>query len=444
MEIKRNIIKKLEEWKDSEERRPLILHGARQIGKTWAIMKFGELHFKYTAYFNFDSNTDLCVEFQRTKDANRLIQILGLYCDVPIIAKETLIVFDEIQECPEALNSLKYFCEETPSFHIVAAGSLLGVALHKGTGFPVGKVDFLKMYPVSFDEYFRAYNEKFGEIIDTCRDKKDFLSMPEILKTTLDEGYRHYRVCGGMPKVAVASLERKGNDKITIEQNELLSSFFRDFSKHAPLNDFPRIALIWDSLPSQLSKENRKFLYKVVKPGARAREFEAALNWLREAGLIYQIFCSTKPGLPLSAYDDVSAFKIYMLDCGLLRALANMPAELYVVSKPEFSEFKGALMENLVLQQLLASSWPMPRYWVSNGSAEVDFILQDGLDIIPFEIKSGNNIASKSLAVYIKKYHPGKSVIISENELSIKSGETIVFKIPAYLLPWGLRLLQED
>lgn len=443
MEIQRNILRDLEEWKVRDDRRPLVLQGARQIGKTWVVKKFGTEHFKYLAYFNFDANLELCREFTRTKDVRRLIDTLSLYCDVPLHPNETLIFFDEIQECPDALNALKYFCEDLPEFHVIAAGSLLGVALHKEKGFPVGKVDFLQMYPVSFDEYFRTYNERFASIIDGCKDFKELIDLPEILKSTLDIAFRLYRICGGMPKAVVLSLSKKGNERIEMELRELLSSFMHDFSKHAPTSNFLRISHVWQSLPSQLAKENRKFIYKVVRPGARAREYEAAIDWLREAGLIYQIYCSSKPGLPVSAYDDISAFKVYLLDCGLLRALSQMPAELYVSDNPGFSEFKGALAENMVLQQLLGASCPMPRYWVSSGTAEVDFIMQSGLEIIPIEVKSGVNLAGKSLAVYIKKYKPSRAVVVSEKELSIKQGDTEIINLPFSMLPWGLQLLQK-
>ena len=441
MEIKRNILQELVKWKDREDRRPLVLQGARQIGKTWVVKKFGTEYFKYTAYFNFDANIELGLEFKKTKDVKRLIDTLSLYCDVPLLPNETLIFFDEIQECPEALNALKYFCEDLPEFHVVAAGSLLGVALHKEKGFPVGKVDFLQMFPLSFDEYFGAYNERFASILESCKDLNELSDIPEIIKSTLEDAFRHYRICGGMPKAAVISLKREGNERIELELRELLNSFMHDFSKHAPTSEFPRISYIWRSLPSQLAKENRKFIYKVVKPGARAREYEGAINWLREAGLIYQIYCISKPGLPISAYDDISAFKVYLLDCGLLRALSQMPAELYVSENPGFVEFKGALAENMVLQQLLVTSCQMPRYWVSNGTAEVDFIMQSGLEIIPIEVKAGKNMSGKSLSVYIQKFKPSRAIVVSEKEFGIKQVETEIIHLPFSMLPWGLRLI---
>ena len=444
MDIKRTISDKLLEWKTSGERRPLIIQGARQIGKTWVVKDFGKKHFTHFAYFNFDSNDDLCAEFLRTKDIKRLIHNLSLYSDAPIIPGETLIFFDEIQECNSALASLKYFCEETPEYHIIAAGSLLGVALHENHGFPVGKVEFLNMYPLSFREYFSAYSEQLGQVVDSCRDLKDFEDLPPIVVSNLEDALRHYRICGGLPRVAVASLEHKGNDIIAKELNNLLLSYSHDFSKHAPQYEVPRISYIWESLPSQLAKENRKFLYKVVRPGARAREYESSLNWLKEAGLIYQVFCSSKPGLPLAAYDELSIFKIYMFDCGLLRTLARLPADLFRSPNRQFVEFKGAIAENLVLQQLVSSTSSMPRYWVSDGIAEVDFIMQSGLDIIPIEIKSGSNSSSRSLSVYIKKYQPSRAIVISEKPLSVNregmDGVEMI-NLPAYLCSWIEKIL---
>lgn len=442
MEIKRNILQDLVEWKEREDRRPLVIQGARQIGKTWIVKKFGNENFNYLAYFNFDSNMELGHEFRKTKDVRRLIDTLSLYCDVPLLPGKTLIFFDEIQECPDALNALKYFCEDLPEFHIVAAGSLLGVALHKEKGFPVGKVDFLQMYPVSFDEYFGAFNERFASILESCKKLHELSEIPEIIKSALEDAFRRYRICGGMPKVTVLSLKREGNERIELELRELLNSFLLDISKHAPTTDFPRISHVWQSLPSQLAKENRKFIYKVVRPGARAREYEGAINWLREAGLIYQIYCCNKPGLPLSAYDDLSVFKIYLLDCGLLRALSQFPAELYVSENPGFVEFKGALAENMVLQQMLAASCPMPRYWVSAGTAEVDFIMQSGLEILPIEVKAGRNLAGKSLSVYISKYQPSTAIVVSEKDFSIKKGDTEIIHLPFSMLPWALKLMR--
>lgn len=443
MEIYREITEKLEQWRISDERRPLIIQGARQIGKTWTMKKFGSEHYRHTAYFNFEASPELRQEFAKTKDPARIISILGLYCNYPIQAEDTLIIFDEIQECPDALNSLKYFCEDAPQYHIMAAGSLLGVAIHNQNGFPVGKVDFLHMYPITFREYLRAVNRSIVEYIDSI---DSITPLPEIISGKLWEIFRQYEICGGMPRAAVASIENKGNEAISKEQEEILTSYYFDFSKHTSASDFPRIAAVWQSLPSQLAKENRKFIYKVVKPGARAREYENAISWLREAGLVYQIFNISKPGLPLSAFDDLNAFKLYMLDIGLLRSLAKLPPEIFTThAATTFSEFKGALTENIVAQALVAQLSQRPRYWTSNGTAEIDFIIQQGLSTIPVEVKSATNTAGKSLSVYIGKYNPEIALIFSAKELSISAGKdnaTRIVNIPLPLIDWLPKLLK--
>lgn len=442
MEIYREITEKLEQWKNSDNRRPLIIQGARQIGKTWVMKKFGEDHYQYTAYFNFEASKELCLEFEKTKDPARIISILSLYTGVPINSEDTLIIFDEIQECPDALNSLKYFCEEAPQFHIMAAGSLLGVAIHHHTGFPVGKVDFLRMYPITFREYLRTAGH---ELVDYVDGMDSIQPLPEIISGRIWSEFRKYEICGGMPKAAVASLENKGNERICKEQEEILTSYYFDFTKQTSSAEFPRIAAVWQSLPSQLAKENRKFIYKVVKPGARAREYENAISWLREAGLVYQIFCASKPGLPLSAFDDLSAFKLYMLDIGLLRSLAKLPPEIFTDPNPLFTEFKEALMENLVAQALASQLAQQPRYWVSNGTAEIDFLIQEGLSILPVEVKSSTNTAGKSLSVYIGKYSPDRAIVFSGKGLSAATNSetsTQILNIPLPLIDWLPKLLK--
>lgn len=437
-------------WKERADRRPLIIQGARQIGKTWIMKKFGATYYKYVAYFNFDASDELVREFDDIKTPDRIIERLSLYCDVPLNSQETLIIFDEVQQCSNALNSLKYFCEDAPEYHIIAAGSLLGVAIHHHRGFPVGKVEFLKMYPISFREYLRAIHP---DVIDYLDSITSFGPLPEIVSGKLWDAYRAYQICGGMPKAAVASIEKQGMERIVAEQDDILNSFFYDFTKHAPVMEFPKISAVWQSLPSQLTKENRKFIYKVVKPGARAREYENALAWLREAGLIYQIFCCTKPGLPLSAYDDLAAFKIYMLDTGLLRALAKLPPEIFTSEAPGFIEFKGAMCENMILQALVPQFETLPRYWVSNGTAEVDFIIQNGLAVVPLEVKAAHNVASKSLGVYIAKFNPETAIIYSSKPLNLTtnikpsiaensvSSPTRVLNIPLPLADWTQHLL---
>ena len=435
MELRREIMDSLIRWKESESHKPLIIQGARQIGKTWIMKKFGELHFDYVAYFNFDASEELCREFDNTKDPSRLLGILRLYTDQPLEAGRTLIIFDEIQESNKALNSLKYFYEDAPEYHIIAAGSLLGVSLSHGDSFPVGKVDFLKMYPVTFKEFLYVDNYQIYLFLDGITSIE---SLPEIVMSKLSESFRRYQVCGGMPAATTAMLENKGIEEISIIQNSILTAFSLDFAKHAPSRDLPRISAIWNSIPSQLSRENRKFLYKLVKPGARAREYEDGLLWLQHAGLLHKVFCVTKPGLPITAYDDLTAFKIYLCDVGLLRSLAGLPAEIFVTDNPLFSEFKGALTENIILQSLVAKFEVLPRYWASTGTAEVDFLLQFGVLLLPIEVKSGENLNAKSLKVYTDSFKPEIAIRFSMKNLK-KDGN--ILNIPLFLADWTDKLL---
>lgn len=391
-------------WKQRPDRKPLIIQGTRQIGKTWVMKKFGEENFKYVAYFNLDASEELCREFENTKNPERLIDILRLYTDCPVEPGQTLIIFDEIQQSNKALNSLKYFCEEAPEYHILAAGSLLGVSLSRGDSFPVGKVDFLRMYPVTFREFLRADTPQMYEYLESLT---EIAPLPEIVMGRIGEAYRRYQVCGGMPAAVAAMLEKRGIQEIEDIQKSILTAYSLDFAKHAPGKDIPRIAAIWNSIPSQLAKENRKFIYKLVKTGARAREYEDALLWLEHAGMIYRIFCSSKPGLPLRAYDDLSAFKIYLCDGGLLRVMAQLPVEVLWTENPLYTEFKGAMAENMVLLSLAANFDVTPRYWTSEATAEVDFLLQDNASILPVEVKSGTRLSGKSLGIYIDRFAPG-------------------------------------
>lgn len=423
-------------WKDSVLRKPLIIQGARQIGKTWVMKKFGELCYDHVAYFNFDSSEELCREFERTKEPARLLGILQLYAGVPIEPGRTLLIFDEIQQSNKALNSLKYFCEEAPEYHVVAAGSLLGVSLSHGDSFPVGKVDFLRMYPVTFREFLYADNKQVYDYIEGVSSVEE--SLPEIVMGKASESFRRYLVCGGMPAAAVAMLAGEGVSAVETIQKNVLTAYLLDFSKHAPTSDIPRIAAIWHSIPSQLSRENRKFLYKLVKPGARAREYEDALLWLEHAGLVYRIFRVTEPGLPVTAYDDVAAFKIFLCDVGLLRAMSGLPPEMMWTDTALYKEFKGALTENVVLQSLVTQFDPMPRYWSSAGTAEVDFLLQHGIRLSPIEVKAGASLNAKSLAVYTKTYRP--ELVIRYSMRNMKK-DGLLLNLPLFMADWTKRLL---
>ena len=436
MEIKRDITAALLEWEQRPERKPLIIQGARQIGKTWIMRKFGEEYFDHVAYFNFDASEELCREFENTKNPERLIDILRLYTEYPIEPGRTLIIFDEIQQSNKALNSLKYFCEEAPEYHILAAGSLLGVSLSQGDSFPVGKVEFLKMYPVTFREFLRADTPRMYEYLENLT---EIAPLPEIVMGRIAEAYRRYQVCGGMPAAVVAMLEKRGVQEIEEIQKAILTAYALDFAKHAPGKDIPRIAAIWNSIPSQLAKENRKFVYKLVKTGARAREYEDGLLWLEYAGMIYRIYCSSKPGLPLSAYDDLSAFKIYLCDGGLLRVMAQLPAEVLWSENPLYTEFKGAMAENMVLQSLAAHFDVMPRYWMSEATAEVDFLLQDNTSLFPVEVKSGTRLGGKSLGIYIDRFSPELALRYSMNNLK---RDGAILNIPVFLADWTKRCVE--
>lgn len=439
MELKRDIINSLKQWKKSDARKPLIIQGARQIGKTWVMKKFGELCYDHVAYFNFDASEELCREFERTKDPARLLGLLRLYTNQPVEPGKTLIIFDEIQQSNKALNALKYFCEEAPEYHIIAAGSLLGVSLSHGDSFPVGKVESLRMFPVSFREFLHADNIQVYRYLDSITSAEE--QLPEVVMGKATESFRRYLLCGGMPAAAAAMIEGKDVETVEKIQQDILTAYALDFSRHAPAKDIPRIAAIWKSIPSQLSREKRKFLYKLVKEGARAREYEDALLWLEHAGLVYRIFCVTKPGLPITAYDDLSAFKLYVCDVGLLRAMSGLPADVLWTDTPLYKEFKGALTENFVLQSLATTFSPLPRYWTSSGTAEVDFLLQHNLRLLPIEVKSGESLKGKSLGVYIKNFRPDLSLRFSMRNLKQDEG---ILNIPLFMADWTKGLLNHS
>lgn len=436
MNIERSILNKLAQWKERPDRKPLIVQGARQIGKTTAIRMFGERNYKYFAEFNFDKSEELKELFRRTKDVKRIIQELALFTEVPLRIGETLLFFDEIQECEEALNTLKYFDEDASEYHIVAAGSLLGVALNRtGKTFPVGKVNFLQMYPVTFKEYLACADERLYRFVEELQ---EIAPLPTIVANRLAEHYRRYLVCGGLPYVTRAMLDGEGLGNIEERLGELLKAYANDFSKHVERKDITRIHEIWQSLPSQLARENKKFIFRVVREGARAREYDAALQWLVLAGMVYRVKLTETPRLPLSFYEDTTAFKAYILDVGLLRKLAHLPAEVLLSSNEMFTEFKGAVAENQVLVSLLAQGYETPHYWTLQGNkAEVDFLVQDGLNILPIEVKSEERISGKSFAEYDKKYNPELRVRYSMKNLK-KDGNLL--NIPLYLADWTRQL----
>ena len=438
MELYRTIIEKLREWKHRPNHKPLIIKGVRQTGKTWIMKHFGKEEFETTAYFNFDTEDSLKSVFFKHKDPMRIIEELRLYTDSQIVAEKTLIIFDEIQECGEALNSLKYFCEDAPQYHIIAAGSLLGVTLSNVTSFPVGKVEILDLYPLSFKEFLIARDSKIFNYVDSINSIEP---LPEIIFNKLGEYYRQYMAIGGMPEAVSIFFNNGSIEQVDKCLDYILAAYTRDFAKHAPKNDVPKIIAIWDSVPSQLAKENRKFVFKLVRPGARAREYEDALMWLNSAGMIYRVFCCTKPALPIKAYDDISAFKIYVCDVGLLRRLSSLSADVVMSQNPLYAEFKGASAENYILQSLVQQTDPLPRYWTSEGKAEVDFLIQHRSEIIPVEVKSGGNLMGKSLAVYGDKFSPRIKIKYSLNNLALYNN---VINIPLFLSDWSERFMEME
>ncbi|MDO5522936.1 MAG: AAA family ATPase, partial [Bacteroidia bacterium] len=326
MKIKREILHDLQQWKERKNRKPLLLKGARQIGKTWVMREFGKANFEFIAEFNFDKTTELADIFRKTKDTKRIINDLSLFTDVPIVAGKTLIIFDEIQSCEGALNSLKYFYEDAPEYHIIGAGSLLGVAVrNKQMSVPVGKIEIKTIFPITFKEFLQSSDNKTYQYIDTL---DAIAALPEIIKNKLEEHYRRYLICGGMPEALVSLLNNEGMQAVEDKLQYILDLYTLDFSKYASPAEIHRIRNLWNSLPSQLAKENRKFIYRVVKTGARAREYEDALLWLEEAGLIHRVYNVSKPGIPLSAYRELTAFKVYASDCGLLRRMAKLSPEV--------------------------------------------------------------------------------------------------------------------
>jgi len=401
--MERFVMKKLLAWKESPYRKPLILKGVRQVGKTWLLKEFGKRYYENVAYFNFDENEEYRQFFETTKDVERILQNLTLASGQNILPEKTLIIFDEVQDCPKVINSLKYFCENAPEYHIVSAGSLLGIALAKPSAFPVGKVNFLQIHPMSFEEFLLANGD--GNLLSVLENWDRLEPLPDAFFNPLCEKLKMYYITGGMPEAVLMWTEARDVSAMQEALSNLIDAYERDFAKHPDTSTYPKISLVWKSIPSQLSRENKKFIYKVVKEGARAREYEDALQWLVDAGLVQKIYRSTAPGLPVSAYDDVSAFKLYMTDVGVLRRLAGLSPTAFGEGERLFVEFKGALTENYILQSLLTQLEVTPRYWSqSNPPYEVDFLVQRENEMIPIEVKSSANLTSKSLKKFGELY----------------------------------------
>lgn len=430
----RYIIEKLITWKNSEYRKPLILRGARQVGKTYILKKFGEQNYDGVAYFNFDHDENLYNLFTNTKDPKRILEQLAFIYGKAIIPGKTLIFFDEIQECPNALNSLKYFQEEANEYHIVCAGSLLGIRLSH-TSFPVGKVEFMTLYPMTFSEFLIADNCQ--NLVDYMNNIENQGNIPELFFNMLEEKLKAYFIIGGMPEVVNSWVNEKDMERVNTIQDAILKSYESDFSKHTTNTEANKISLIWNSIPSQLAKENKKFLYQTIKEGARAREYENALNWLNDANLINKVYNVNKTDLPLKAYNDLSCFKIYMNDVGLLRRMANLDSKIVVEGNRLFEEFKGALTENFVLNMLNTKYENVPNYFTFDRY-EIDFVIQNKNNIIPIEVKSGRATNNSSLTKYNDKYKSNISIRFSLNNL-IKNDK--ILNIPLFMIEYIDKLL---
>ena len=421
-------MEKLLNWKQSRHRKPLIIEGARQVGKTWLMKEFGRQAYENTVYINFDSNSRMVELFASDLDTDRLIMGLELYAGHKIDADNSLLIFDEVQEVPRALTSLKYFCENAPQYHIVCAGSLLGIALHQGTSFPVGKVDFLKLYPLSFKEFLMANGkERFAELLD----KQDFQMITSFKQTYID-ALKHYYSVGGMPEAVQIFAENKDFNEVRTVQKRILAAYEQDFSKHAPNEIVPRLRMLWNSIPSQLAKENKKFIYGLIREGARAKDYETALMWLCDCGLVHKVSRINTANIPLKAYEDLKAFKLFVVDVGLLSCMVGLRQQTLLDGNDLFVEFKGALTEQYVCQQL-KNVEDLNIYYYTNdrGSCEVDFVVDTGEQIIPVEVKAEVNLRAKSLKTYHEKFSPTVSIRTS---MSDYKEEDWLINLPLYAI----------
>lgn len=421
-------IEKLYQWKESKRRKPLIIEGARQVGKTWLMKEFGEKAYQDTIYINFDSNSRMSELFSEDLNVDRLIMGIELYAGKKIDPDHTLLIFDEVQEVPKALSSLKYFYENAPQYHIVCAGSLLGIALHGGTSFPVGKVDFLNLYPLSFKEFLMATTgERFAELLEN----QDY-QMVNAFKQTFIDALKQYYFVGGMPEAVESFVKEKDFNEVREIQKRILSAYEQDFSKHAPIEIISKIRMVWNSIPSQLAKENKKFIYGLVREGGRAKEYETAIMWLCDCGLIHKVSRVNAAGLPLKAYEDLKAFKMFLVDVGLLGCMTGLRQRTLLDGNELFTEFKGALTEQYVCQQLKTIQ-DLDIYYYTNdrGSCEVDFVVDTGEEIVPLEVKAEINLKAKSLKTYHEKYNPPISIRTS---MADYKKEDWIVNLPLYAI----------
>jgi len=432
-------LKNLLKWKNSPYRKPLILKGVRQVGKTWILKEFGKLYYENTAYFNFDENEEYKQFFETTKDVDRILQNLILASGQKISPQKTLIIFDEVQDCPKVINSMKYFCENAPQYHIACAGSLLGITLARPASFSVGKDKLLQKKPITIPQILIANGDK--NLADFLENVNSIEPLPDAFFNPLYEKLKMYYVTGGMPEPVLMWTKARDVSAMQESLSDIISAYERDFAKHPNISEFPKISMIWKSVPSQLARENKKFIYKVVKEGARAREYEDALQWLVDARLVHKIYRSSAPDLPIAAYDDISAFKIYLVDVGLLRRLAQLSPTAFGEGNRLFTEFKGALTENFVLQTLITQFEVTPRYWSQNNPPyEVDFLIQRENDIFPIEVKSETNTSSKSLKKF-KELFPNNVKLKIRFSLNNLKLDDDVLNIPLFMADYTDRLI---
>ena len=409
----RTAIEDLHKWKNKENKKPLIIRGARQVGKTWLMKEFGNIAYTDTVYINFENNPQMAGLFAADMKIDRIITGIEIYNGRKIDPQNTLLIFDEIQEVPAALTSLKYFNENAPQYQIVCAGSLLGVALHPGTSFPVGKVEFLDLYPLSLTEFMLAMQK--GQFADLL--KNGDLDMATTFKQEYVDLLKHYYYVGGMPEAVQNFAENRDFNSVRDIQQRILTAYEQDFSKHAPSGEVPRIRMLWNSIPSQLTKENKKFIYGLIKEGARAKDYEMSMLWLTDCGLVHKVQRATKPNLPLKAYEDLKAFKLFLVDVGLLSCQVRLGQTVLLEGDRLFNEFKGALTEQYVLQQLKTVKELGTYYWTNDrGSAEIDFLLDTGTEVIPVEVKAEKNLKAKSLKTYCEKFKPKTAIRTSMSD----------------------------
>lgn len=429
----RNIIEQLREWKNKEGRKPLILAGARQVGKTYILRKFGEEEFDNVVYVNCEDNVLAKNLFAQDYNMQRIVLALGAIAGQSIEAGKTLIILDEIQEAPRGLSVLKYFCENAPQYHVAVAGSLLGITMHRGESFPVGKVDILHIYPMTFDEFLLAKGNR--QLVDILR-SKDWVTI-KLLKSEYIKALREYYFVGGMPEAVGKFIETNDAVKVREIQKNILYTYQKDISKHVPTSESNRINMVWQSMPSQLVKENKKFIYGVAKPGGRAKDFEVAIQWLMDAGLVYKVERVNEAKMPLKFYVDISSFKLFLLDCGLLGAMSETPPEKLLVAENGMEESKGAFTENYVMSQLVATHDTSVFYYSNDAKLEIDFLIQHGSEIVPIEAKAEENLRAKSLSTFVASHSEMHGLRFSMSDYREQDWMTNVplYAITSYFLP---------